>query len=94
MNLERDIDACTELQEAQYLEGKAYARLKSCDDKDYVVCNNLYSKARDKVNELSTKPKKVYTLDELLKDAPSTPPELTAEDREWIDAPPMGKEIL
>lgn len=42
---------------------------------------------------LKPHPKPRYTLDELLAKCDSSQP-LTAEDREWIDAPPVGRELL
>ena len=35
-----------------------------------------------------------YTLEELLKDAPETPRELTQEDLDWLNMPDVGKEII
>ena len=42
---------------------------------------------------LKPHPKPRYTLDELLAKCDYSQP-LTAEDREWIDAPPVGRELL
>jgi len=42
---------------------------------------------------LKPHPKPRYTLDELLVNCDYSQP-LTAEDREWIDAPPVGRELL
>ena len=38
-------------------------------------------------------PRRRYTLDELLAQCDPTA-ELTQEDREWLDAPPVGRELL
>ena len=38
-------------------------------------------------------PRRPYTLDELLAQCDPTA-ELEAEGREWLDAPPVGKELL
>ena len=42
---------------------------------------------------LQPKPRPRYTLDQLLAKS-SYSEELTAEDREWVDAPPVGRELL
>jgi antitoxin ChpS len=42
---------------------------------------------------LKPHPKPRYTLDELLAKCDYSQP-LTTEDREWIDAPPVGRELL
>jgi hypothetical protein len=34
-----------------------------------------------------------HTLDELLSSSPEDPPPLTAEEREWLDAPEVGNEF-
>lgn len=35
-----------------------------------------------------------YTLTELLAELPRNPAPRTAEDQAWLDAPPVGREIL
>jgi antitoxin ChpS len=42
---------------------------------------------------LEAQPKPSYTLDELLAASDYSQP-MSAEDREWIDAPPIGRELL
>jgi antitoxin ChpS len=42
---------------------------------------------------VQTRPRPRYTLEELLAKCDYSQP-MTAEEREWIDAPPVGRELL
>ena len=42
---------------------------------------------------VQTRPKPRYTLEELLAASDYSQP-LTPEEREWVDAPPVGRELL
>ena len=42
---------------------------------------------------VEARPRRRYTLSELLAQCEASP-ELDAEDREWIDAPPVGRELF
>ncbi|MCO7637825.1 hypothetical protein NJI34_13665 [Pseudomonas sp. S 311-6] len=43
--------------------------------------------------QLQATPRRRYTLDELLA-ASDYPPVQVKEDREWVDAPPVGRELI
>jgi antitoxin ChpS len=48
---------------------------------------------KGKVLEIKVAPRPRYTLDQLLDESAHTYP-LPPEEREWVDAPPVGREII